>query len=140
MHQAAWYEDDIIPHNWSIGVSENGWATNEIGLIWLKLFDEHTKDYVVGTHRLLVLDGHDSHVNSKFDQYCTDHNIIPICIPAHSSHLLQLLDVGCFSALKQAYGHNVEQIMRCGVNHIDKCEFLPLYMLRPSPLQPQLRD
>ena len=48
-------------------------------------------------------------------------------MPAHWSHLLQPLDVGCFSALKQAYGYNVEQIMRSRVNHFDKREFLPLY-------------
>ena len=88
IYQAAWYEDGIIPHDWLIGVSENGWTTNKISLIWLKLFDEHIKDRVVGTLRLLVLDGHDSHVNPKFNQYCTDHNIIPICMLAHSSHLL----------------------------------------------------
>jgi hypothetical protein len=52
MHQAAWYEDDTIPHDWSIGVSDNGWTTNEIGLTWLNLFHEHTKDHTVGTHRL----------------------------------------------------------------------------------------
>ena len=127
MHQAAWYEDNIIPHDWSIGVSENGWTTNEIGLTWLKLFHEHTKDRVVGTHRLLVLDGHNSHINAEFDRFCLDHKIIPICMPAHSSHILQPLDVGCFSALKQAYGHGVEQLMGRGVNHIDKHEFLPLY-------------
>jgi hypothetical protein len=44
-HQSAWYEDGIIPLDWSIGVSDNGWTTNEIGLIWLKdVFDKHTKD------------------------------------------------------------------------------------------------
>ena len=48
-------------------------------------------------------------------------------MPAHSSHLLQPLDVGCFSALKQSYGRLVEQIMSRGVNHINKREFLPLY-------------
>src|SRR5205814_1182546 len=36
MHQASWYKDDIILHDWSIGVSDNGWTTNEIGLTWLK--------------------------------------------------------------------------------------------------------
>jgi hypothetical protein len=41
-------------------------------------------------------------------------------------HLLQPLDVGCFSALKQAYGGHVEQFMGRSVNHIDKREFLPL--------------
>jgi hypothetical protein len=125
MHQAAWYE--AIPPDWSIGVSENGWTTNEIGLTWLKLFHEHTKDRTIGTHRLLVLDGHGSHINPEFDQYCTDHNIVVVCMPPYSSHLLQPLDVGCFSALKQAYGRGVEQLMGCGVNHIDKHEFLPIY-------------
>ena len=46
---------------------------------------------------------------------------------AHSSHLLQPLDIGYFLTLKQAYGYGVEQIMGRGVNYIDKHEFLPLY-------------
>ena len=127
MHQAAWYEDDIIPHNWLISVSDNGWTTNEIGLTWLNLFHKYTKDRTVGTHRLLVLDGHGSHVNPEFDQFCLDYKIIVVCMPAHSSHLLQPLDVGCFLVLKQSYGRLVEQIMGRGVNYIDKHEFLPLY-------------
>jgi hypothetical protein len=46
-------------------------------------------------------------------------------MPEHSSHLLQRHDVGCFSALKQAYGRSVEQLMSRGVNYINKNEFLP---------------
>ena len=46
---------------------------------------------------------------------------------AHSSYLLQLLNVGCFSALKQLYGNLIKQIIARGVNHINKYEFLPLY-------------
>ena len=48
-------------------------------------------------------------------------------MPAHSSHLLQPLDVGCFSVLKQSYGRLVEQFISRSINHIDKHEFLPLY-------------
>ena len=48
-------------------------------------------------------------------------------MPAHSLHLLQPLNVGCFSVLKQLYGCFVEQIMSCGINHINKHKFLPLY-------------
>jgi len=48
-------------------------------------------------------------------------------MPPHSSHLLQPLDVGCFSVLKRSYGRHVEQKMSLGVNHIDKQDFLPLY-------------
>ena len=48
-------------------------------------------------------------------------------MPPHSSHLLQTLDIGCFSVLKRSYGHLVEQQMRVGVNHIDKLDFLAAY-------------
>jgi hypothetical protein len=127
MHQAAWYENDVIPHDWLIGVSENSWTINEIGLTWLNLFHKYTKDRTVSTHRLLMLDGHGSHINAKFDQFCLDYKIITIYMPAHSSHLLQPLNIGCFSPLKQAYGHLVKELIGCGVNHINKHEFLPLY-------------
>jgi hypothetical protein len=126
MHQAAWY--DNLPYDWSIGVSENGWTTKEIGLHWLKhVFDKHTAQRTVDRFRLLVLDGHGSHINPEFDYYCQEHSIVVLCMPAHSSHLLQPLDVGCFSALKGSYGRHVSQKMANGVNHIDKHEFLTLY-------------
>jgi hypothetical protein len=126
MHQAAWYSN--IPEDWSIGVSENGWTTNEIGLHWLEhVFDKHTVAHTIGRYRLLILDGHGSHINPEFDRYCQQHSIIVLCMPAHSSHLLQPLDVSCFAVLKRSYGRLVEQKMSLGVNHIDKQEFLLLY-------------
>jgi hypothetical protein len=48
-------------------------------------------------------------------------------MPAHSSHILQPLDIGCFAVLKRIYGKLVDQKMRCGVNHIDKLDFLAAY-------------
>jgi hypothetical protein len=48
-------------------------------------------------------------------------------MPAHSSHRLQPLDVGCFSVLKRSYGYLVEQQTRVGIHHIDKLDFLTAY-------------
>ena len=48
-------------------------------------------------------------------------------MPAHSSHILQPLDISCFSALKTAYGALVEGQMRLGINHITKEDFLAVY-------------
>ncbi|KFY98186.1 hypothetical protein V500_01781 [Pseudogymnoascus sp. VKM F-4518 (FW-2643)] len=48
-------------------------------------------------------------------------------MPPHSSHLLQPLDVGCFAAVKRAYGRRIEGYMRDGLNHIDKPDFLTAY-------------
>jgi hypothetical protein len=74
-------------------------------------------------------------MNLEFDQYCLDHNIIVLYMPAHSSYLLQPLDVGCFSVLKRSYGRLVEQQTRLGIDHIDKQEFLRLYQqARPEAL------
>jgi hypothetical protein len=48
-------------------------------------------------------------------------------MPPYSSHLLQPLDVGCFSTLKRSYGRLVSDQIRLGINHIDKAEFLPIF-------------
>jgi hypothetical protein len=45
----------------------------------------------------------------------------------HLSHLLQPLDVGCFSPLKRAYSREVESLIRHHINHITKLEFLPAF-------------
>jgi hypothetical protein len=124
-----WYKEDDLPHDWVIAVSENGWTTNKLGLQWLKHFDEHTKRHTVGTHRLLILDGHESHNSLEFQQYCKENKIITLCMPPHSSPLLQPLDVGCFAPLKVGYryGRRAENLMRSRINHITKLEFLPCF-------------
>jgi hypothetical protein len=63
----------------------------------------------------------------EFDKACKDNNIVAICMPPHSSHLLQPLDVGCFGPLKKAYGKLVEEKARLAVHHIDKLDFLKAY-------------
>jgi hypothetical protein len=49
-------------------------------------------------------------------------------MPPYSSHLLQLLNVGVFAVLKRLYGRAIENRMRCGINHIDKDDFLTMYL------------
>ena len=80
----------------------------------------------MGKYCLLVLDGHGSHLTPEFDRICEESHIIAICMPPHASHLLQPLDVGCFSVLKRVYGGAVSTLMRNGVNSIDKEDFLEL--------------
>ena len=128
VHIEGWYQDEALPRDWRIEVSQNGWTTDEIGLRWLqKLFIPATNGRTAGKYRLLILDGHGSHLTPHFDEICSQNDIIPICMPPHSSHLLQPLDVGCFSPLKRAYGRLVENKARLGFNHIDKFDFLEAY-------------
>ena len=124
-HLSAWYEEEAIPRNWAIALSDNGWTNNEIGVAWLKHFNTHTQTRVVGARRLLVLDGHESHHSLEFQDFCKENNIYTLCMPPHSSHLLQPLDVGCFSPLKRAYSREIESLIRNYINYITKLEFLP---------------
>jgi hypothetical protein len=131
VHQSPWYTN--LPQDWVIAVSDNGWTTNELGVQWIKHFNSHTEDRAKGVYRLLIVDGHASHTTPEFESYCKANNIITLCMPAHSSHLLQPLDVSCFAVLKRAYGMAVSQWIRNGINHIDKEDFLAIYpQIRPN--------
>jgi len=127
VHISAWYEETSIPRNWKLSVSENGWTNNALGLEWLKHFDAHTKARQVGAYRLLILDGHESHLNQEFKDYCLENKILTLCMPPHSSHILQPLDVVCFSLLKLKYSQRVRDLARKRIFHINKEGFLPAF-------------
>ena len=127
-HLLPWYQDSRFQPEWRVHTSENGWTTNEIGLDWLKHFDQSTKHRTKGVYRLLVLDGHESHHSVDFEDFCKANNIVPLCMPPHSSHFLQPLDVGCFSPLKASYGKQIEQMMRMQITHITKEDFFDAFV------------
>jgi hypothetical protein len=78
----------------------------------------------VGVYRLLILDGHESHLNQDFKDYCLEHKILTLCMPPHSSHVLQPLNVVCFLLLKRKYSQRVRDLARRRVFYINKEGFL----------------
>jgi hypothetical protein len=136
LHQASWYQN--LPPDWAVAVSDNGWTNDSLGLEWVKHFNRQTQSRTSGAYRLLILDGHSSHATPEFDHFCTENKIITLCMPPYTSHLLQPLDVGCFSPLNRAYGCEVAELARQGVFHIDKLDFLWIYQrIRESVLSDQ---
>jgi hypothetical protein len=79
----------------------------------------------VGGYRLLILDGYKSYLNQEFKDYYIEHKILTLCIPPHSSHVLQPLDVVCFLPLKRKYSQCVRDLARRRVLYINKEGFLP---------------
>ena len=63
------------------------------------MFDCYTKTKAGRGYRLLLVDGHCSHVNLSFLDYADKHWIIILVLPPHSTHRFQPLDVGLFSPL-----------------------------------------
>jgi hypothetical protein len=126
-HLASWYRDSPLPADWVVSLSSNGWTTNEIGLEWIKHFNKHTSDRIKGAYRLLMLDGHKSHVLVDFQRYCKENKIVTLYILVHLSHLLQPLDVGCFSPLKRLYSKEIKNLMRVHISYITKVEFFAAF-------------
>ena len=137
--KAAWY--DFLPEGAHIALSENGWNNNEIGLQWIQnCFEPQSRKTQKGLYRLLVLDGHASHINTQAIEFCEAHKILLLCLPPHTTHLLQPLDVGIFAPLACAYKSNVQKTTRLGGSYsVNKIDFLELYQAaKASAITPQI--
>ena len=86
--------------------SATGWTSEEYGFQWLtSIFNRYIKEKArLGRDwRLLMLDGHNSHLNMRFLDWCAKHRILVYTYPSHLTHRLQPLNVSLFGPLAQYY-------------------------------------
>ena len=81
------------------GVSDKGWVDQELFHIWLK--EHFLTNAVAQRPLLLLLDGHSSHFEPQSIQFAKDNEIVIFCLPPHTTHECQPLDVGLFGPLKR---------------------------------------
>jgi len=125
--QSPWIPDDL-DKDWSFTCNTKGWTCNDIGEQWIQqCFDPATSEKANGLTRLIVCDGHDSHVTPKFIRFCMDNNIQVALMPPHSSHICQPLDIACFGPVKKAMSDEIDPIIRHGVARIMKFEWTGSY-------------
>jgi hypothetical protein len=131
--QANWVQDfEPGKHNFFITTSPSGWSNDEIGLSWMEqVFERFTKPKVVNRKewRLLILDGHSSHVSMAIINYAHRHGIILCVLPSHSTHTIQPLDVVVFSPLSKAYTNALVDYLHQsqGMIPLTKADFIPLF-------------
>ncbi|KAF2838465.1 DDE-domain-containing protein [Patellaria atrata CBS 101060] len=97
---------------------------------WLEtVFDRSTKTKAGRAWRLLIVDGHGSHINMPFLEYCISNKIILANYPPHSTHRLQPLDVSLFSPLATYYSQNLDDFLSRsqGISNIAKRNFFELF-------------
>ena len=124
--QMAWY-DALEDIDTEIATSENGLTDNKLGLDWLKkYFEPATAKYLHGEYRLLIVDDHASHISTEFIKFCNEKNIILLCLPLHTTHILQPLDVSVFGPLSREYKKQLEVVTRFNVYSVDKVDFLKI--------------
>ena len=80
--------------------SDNGWITQDIYLKWFKFF---VKSIPPARPVLLIEDGHSSHITLDVIELARKNDIYLLCLPSHSSHILQPLDIGVFKSFKTHY-------------------------------------
>src|SRR5450432_3612829 len=93
--------------------SANGWSCDSLGYQWLRdIFDRYTKEKAgIRKRRILIVDGHSSHINMKFLDLVDKLRILVHILPPHSTHRLQPLDVGLFSPLSTAYSKALNRLI-----------------------------
>lgn len=69
----------------------------------MQTFVSYTHPENSNTYRLIIFDEHNSHIMWKLIEFAERHRIECLCLPPHSTHLLQLLDVGIFSPYSTVY-------------------------------------
>jgi hypothetical protein len=129
--QDQWFKREFLAQHpsWEVTFSENGWTSNDIAVEWLeKVFLPQTQTGNPDDARLLIVDGHGSHTSDKFMTICYLNNVYLLFLPAHTSHVLQPLDLGCFSSLKAAYRRQIGEFNTLtDETKIGKAKFLEFY-------------
>jgi hypothetical protein len=107
--QTTWFSPKSVP-DWLYTTSKNGWTSNAIGVAWLRriFIPETTRPET--RRRLLILDGHGSHIDIDFLWLCKQNQIELLYLPAHSSHILQPLDLAPFSVIKSNYRDQIRAL------------------------------
>ena len=116
-----------------VATSENGWTDDEIGFEWFKqiFVPQTTERNQIETEKerlaadaldsedsdlpappiMLIYDGHGSHTTLEWINMAREKNIILFCLPPHTTHRLQPLDVGCFGPLQIAWFNRCDEIL-----------------------------
>ena len=86
------------------GISESGWMDPANFLSWfLKLFLPAVSHLTKTGTVLLFFDGHYSHISLHLIRPARENNVHLLCLPPNTTHILQPLDVGFFSPLKNSW-------------------------------------
>jgi len=73
----------------------------------------------------------------EFITFCDDHKIIPFCLPLHSTHPPQSLDVVVFQPSKHYHAEAVDNATRTGCSDFNKFEFLAaITLIRQQAFKP----
>lgn len=93
--------------NTQVRLSKNGWINADIFQEWLQFFIKVVNVRPVA----LLMDSHGAHITPEVFALAAENDIHLITFPAHTTHLLQPLDVGVYKSLKSAWSKTLNEHM-----------------------------
>ena len=130
-----------------MSTSENGWTEDFLCTEWFEkgFIPQATARNKTGKTVLLIFDGHSSHLTKTIHQLALANDIQLFCLPPHTTHRLQPLDVGVFGPLSRAYKRCCNEVFRETHIEIPIQDFVKEYMharaeaFKPETIQTAFR-
>lgn len=123
------------PPDTTFACSDSGYMVSELFRHWLDLF---VKKIPPARPVLLILDGHGSHVQYDVLKFCRENLIELFCLPPHTTHLYQPLDIAVFKPLKENFKHQATKYIRKHKSKVNKQNFgqifTPSYLRSVTPM------
>ena len=117
------------PPDWRFSTSNSGWTSDSHAFEWLTtVFEPLTRPADPTLRRLLIMDGHGSHITANVISYCMQHAIDLLILPPHTSHVLQPLDVSVFAPLKRGLAAETDAVSKLDYGRIQRAEWTEMYI------------
>lgn len=112
--QSSWIDNLDEQNKAYFTSSAHEWTCNALGLSWLRLFDKYTQRKS-SRRRLLIFDGHSSHLNWAFITLIDSLRILLLILSSYITHRLQPLDLSLFRPLAAAYTKRLDAYTHGGL-------------------------
>jgi hypothetical protein len=119
---------DVTPLGWAFSTSNKGWTSDIYAYKWLTTQFEPLTRRNDGKRRLLVINRHSSYYTTRFLAFYITKKIDLALLPPHTSHIIQPLDIACFSPLKTMITSEVDVIFRKSVTNLLRVEWTSAYI------------
>ncbi|CAF5006493.1 unnamed protein product [Rotaria sp. Silwood1] len=123
------YSGKVLMNTWCKGgsdgsryaVTKKGWINSCSFEYWLReMFIPATQH--LNRSLLLVMDGHNAHMNINIIQLMKQHNIVCLILPPHCTHTLQPIDVVVFNNVKTDWSNIVINYLKSGNKSIKNAD------------------
>ena len=91
------------------GLSENGWIDQTLFFSWFT--EIFIRNIPPARPVLLLLDGHSTHYTPEVTRAAAKEGVVMLCLPPHTTHAIQPLDVSFFKSLKVHWSAACHQYM-----------------------------